>query len=337
MNKISNNPVYDISLSYQKTAAMKAAIELDIFTHIGNSCLSVEQISDITGCSSRGVRILCDFLCVIGFLEKKEGLYNLLADAKRFLDRKSPYCLSGIMDFYAAPEIVSLIMNDPQSYVRAGGASGLTHVSPDNPIWVKFARAMIPFASVTAKRTAAYISGRSMCPRKVLDIAAGHGLFGIEVANLISDASVTAIDWANVLEIAETNAGLAGLAARYKTMSGNIFEVDWGNNYDLILLPNILHHFGREECVCLLDKAKASLAGDGSIFVIDIMPNPDRVSPPEQAAFAMLMLATTPRGDAYTRAEYETMAGSAGLIPVDSMHLLPTPQTLLEFKRLTRK
>lgn len=337
MNKISNNPVYDISLSYQKTAAMKAAIELDIFTHIGNNCMSVEQISDITGGSLRGVRILCDFLCVIGFLEKKEGLYNLSADAKRFLDRKSPSCLSDIIDFYAAPEIVSLVMNDPQSYVRAGGASGLTHISPDNPIWVKFARAMVPFASITAKRTAAYISARSMRPRKILDVAAGHGLFGIEAARLISDASVVAIDWDNVLDVATANAASAGLVDRYKTISGNAFEVDWGNNYDLILLPNILHHFDQDGCIRLLNKAKASLTINGSVFVIDIMPNPDRVSPSEQAAFAFLMLATTPRGDAYTRAEYETMAGSAGLILTDSMQLLPTPQTLLEFKRLNQE
>jgi len=332
MDKISNNPVYDISLSYQKTAALNAAIKLDIFTTIGNRSLSAEQIADVTGASLRGVRILCDFLCVIGLLKKNTNLYNLSMEAKRFLDRSSPYCLADIIDFFAAPEIISLIMNDPPSYVITGGASGLTNVSPDNSVWIRFARAMVPFVSVTAKRTAAFISNRSLHPRKVLDIAAGHGLFGIEVANVWGDASVMAIDWSNVLEVAKKNAELAGMAERYKTISGNAFEIDWGDNYDLILLANILHHFDQDGCVRLLCKAKGSLAVDGSVFVIDIMPNPDRVSPPEEAAFAFLMLATTPNGDAYTCAEYEAMAGAAGLTLADSMHLLPTPQTLLQFK-----
>jgi len=190
MHNISNNPVYDISLAYQKTAALNAAIKLDIFTTIGDRCLSAEQIADLTGSSLRGVRIICDFLCVIGLLKKNTNLYNLSVDAKRFLDRASPYCLADTIDFYAAPEIVSLIMNDPASYVIRGGASGLTNVSPDNPVWVKFARAMVPFVSVTAKRTAAFISNRSLHPRKVLDIAAGHGLFGIEAAKVIKDSSV---------------------------------------------------------------------------------------------------------------------------------------------------
>jgi len=332
MNNISNNAVYDISLSYQKTAALSAAIKLDLFTTIGKRCLSVEQIAEVTGSSLRGVRILCDFLCVIGLLEKNTNLYNLAVDAKRFLDRSSPHCLADLIDFLAAPEIVSLVMNDPPAYVIRGGTSGLSNLSPDNPVWVRFAQAMVPFASVTAKRTAAFIANRSMHPRKVLDIAAGHGLFGIEVASAISDASVMAIDWANVLEVAKGNADLAGLADRYKTTSGNAFEVDWCDNYDLILLPNILHHFDQDGCVHLLCKAKESLAIDGSVFVIDIMPNPDRVSPPEQAAFAFLMLATTPNGDAYTCTEYETMAGAAGLTLVDSMQLFPTPQTLLQFR-----
>ena len=334
-SKISDNPIYEISLSYQKTAALQAAIKLDIFTKIGDQNLSAEQISSSTGASLRGVRILCDFLCVISLLEKNKIFYNLSPEAKRFLDRKSPHCLADIINYLAAPEIISLIMNDPTSYVIKGGASGLTNISPDNPVWVRFAKAMVPFASITAKRTAAYIAKKAMQLRKVLDIAAGHGLFGIEAAKVASDAIVTAIDWFNVLEVAKRNAELAGLADRYKTMNGNVFEIDWGNGYDLILLPNILHHFDHNGCSRLLGKAKNSLSIDGSVFVIDIMPNPDRISPPEQAAFAFLMLATTPQGDAYTCAEYEMMAKTAGLTLVDSMQLLPTPQTLMEFKNLS--
>lgn len=336
-NKIADNPVFEISLSYQKTAALVAAIKLDIFTKIGDQSLSAEQISSSIGASTRGVRILCDFLCVIAILEKKSNLYNLSTEAKRFLDKKSTYCLADTVDFLAAPEIISLTMNDPTSYVLKGGSSGLASIAPDNPVWVKFAKAMVPAASLTAKRTAAYIAKKSLKPRKVLDIAAGHGLFGIEVANAVSDAVVMAIDWANVLEEAKKNAEKAGLANRYNTMSGNAFEINWDDDYDLILFPNILHYFDRDKCVYLLGKAKNSLAKNGSVLVIDFMPNPDRISPPQQATFAFLMLSTSPQGDAYTYDEFEIMAKDAGLTLTDSMQLLPTPETLLEFKHLNKE
>lgn len=334
MNPLSANPVYDISLSYQKTAAMSAAIKLDIFTIIGGSRKSAQQIAEAAGCSVRGVRILCDFLCVIGLLEKDTDLYNLGDDAKRFLDRSSPACIADIIDFFAAPETVDQVMRDSVSYIKAGGASGLTNVSSDNPVWVKFALAMVPFSSVEAKRTAAYMAKRAMKPRHVLDVAAGHGLFGIEAAKLSGDAFVTAIDWANVLEVAKKNASAAGLAERYRTVSGNAFDVDWGTGYDLILLPNILHHFDPQGCIRLLAKSKQSLCEGGSVFIIEMVPNADRISPPEQAAFAFLMLATTPLGDAYTAGEYEEMAQKAGLSLANSMRLLPTPVTLMEFKNL---
>jgi 2-polyprenyl-3-methyl-5-hydroxy-6-metoxy-1,4-benzoquinol methylase len=337
MNKISDNLVYETCLSYQKTAALQAAVKLDIFTKIGNQSLSADQISSSTGSSLRGIRILCDFLCIIGFLEKHSNLYTLSVESKRFLDRGSPYFLADITDFFAAPEIVSLIMDDPKSYVIKGGSSGLASVSPDNPIWLKFAQAMVPFSSITAKRTASYITKKSMQPRKVLDVGAGHGLFGIEVANVVSNASITAIDWANVLEVAKRNAELAGLSDRYKVINGNVFEMDWGNGYDLVLISNILHHFEREKCILLFGKARSSLSSDGCVLVIDIMPNPDRISPPEQAAFAFLMLATTPQGDAYTCAEYEKMAKTAGLILMNSIQLLPTWQTLMEYRHSNKE
>jgi 2-polyprenyl-3-methyl-5-hydroxy-6-metoxy-1,4-benzoquinol methylase len=152
------------------------------------------------------------------------------------------------------------------------------------------------------------------------------------VAKIVIDALITAIDWPNVLEVASNNARVAVIEERYKTISGNAFEMDWGGKYDLILMANILHHFDQEGCVQMLSKAKESLSVSGSVFVIDIMPNPDRVSPPEQAAFAFLMLATTPRGDAYVCEEYEAMAKEAGLAIVESRRLPPTPQTLMEFK-----
>ncbi len=163
----------------------------------------------------------------------------------------------------------------------------------------------------------------------MLDIAAGHGLYGIEVAKAFPDAFVTALDWTEVLAVALANAEKAGVHRRYRTMPGNLFEVDWGKEFDIILLPNILHHFDEEGCITLLRKVKASLASGGRALIIDFMPNPDRVSPPIQAMFALFMLATTPSGDAYTAQELEQMGKAAGFQNTSSRALIPTPHTLV--------
>ena len=136
-------------------------------------------------------------------------------------------------------------------------------------------------------------------------------------------AQLVALDWAPVLAVARENAQRAGLANRFSTIAGDAFEVDLGSGYDLVLLPNFLHHFNKENCVRLLKKVRAALRARGWVAIVDFVPNPDRVSPPEAATFSFVMLASTPEGDAYTGAEYEEMLASAGFRAVESHELPP--------------
>jgi ubiquinone/menaquinone biosynthesis C-methylase UbiE len=325
----SDNPFYKNALAYQTTAALVAAVKLDIFSLIGAGSNTADLLSSATSASVRGLRILCDYLTVIGLLNKQESTYVLTPPAKRYLDSSSSAALASSIDFFAAPEMISLLLNDPVSYVRNGGAVGLGNLSPDNPIWVRFAKAVAPFAAPTAKRVAFYVSGLKERPNTILDVAAGHGLYGIEVARVCAEAFVTAVDWEGVLTVARANAERAGINDRYQTVPGSAFDVDWGHGFDLVLVPNFLHHFSRGQCVALLRKVKNSLSSNGRVLIIEFVPNEDRVSPPLQATFAFWMLASTPGGDAYTIDELESMAADAGFARTTARALLPTPQTLV--------
>ena len=294
--------------------------------------MSLDDLVTRTNASIRGLRILCDYLTVIGLLKKQHSRYSLTHAAGVFLDEKSPSAIGRSIDFLAAPEMLDLFLSDPASYVRRGGSSGLAHVSPDNPVWVRFAKAMMPFAAATAKRVVAYISTFPDAPYTVLDIAAGHGLYGIEVAKVFPEALVTAVDWAEVLTVARTNAEKAGVADRFRLIAGNALDLDWGGDFDLILLPNFLHHFDFDACTSLLRKVKGNLAVGGQALSVDFVPEEDRVSPAIPVMFAFQMLATTPNGDAYTSSELDTMAKRAGFRGATSRPLPPTPETLIIFE-----
>jgi ubiquinone/menaquinone biosynthesis C-methylase UbiE len=326
------NPIFDMAMAYQKTAALIAAVKLDIFSVIGPETVSLDDLVSRTGASRRGLRILCDYLTVIGLLAKKGSCYSLTHIASTFLDESAPLAMGKIVDFVAAPEILDLFLNDPVSYVRRGGSSGLANVSPDHPVWVRFAKAAVPFAAATAKRVAAHVAKFPDPPYTVLDIAAGHGLFGIEVAKNLPEVIVTAVDWAQVLAVARVNAEAAGVVDRLHLLAGNALEMDWGSDFDLILLANFLHHFDFETCTSLLRRVKASLAVGGQALAIDLVPNEDRVSPPTPAMFAFWMLATTPSGDAYTIRELDEMARNAGFRGATTRSLAPTPESLIIFE-----
>ena len=116
-------------------------------------------------------------------------------------------------------------------------------------------------------------------------------------------AEIVAVDWAGVLTVATANAKRAGVQDRYRTKPGDAFTVDYGDGYDIVLLTNFLHHFDLPTCTGLLRKVAAALKPGGRAVILEFVPNPDRVSPPMAAGFSLMMLATTPAGDAYTLAE----------------------------------
>ncbi|MGO4566574.1 methyltransferase [Rhizobium sp. 2YAF20] len=333
MGKVSPALLVDAMFGFRKTAAIKAAIELDVFTAIGGNGATAHSLGTATGASERGMRILCDFLVVGGFLTKTDDLYELTPSSQVFLNRQSPAYMGSAIEFVAAPEIARLFLDDPSAFVRNGGSVGLANVAPDNPVWIRFARAMGSFVASSAESLAAEIAQWPTPPRRVLDIAAGHGLFGIEVAKVLPKAEIVAVDWRSVLALAEENAKHAGIADRFRILPGNAFEVDWGTDYDLILLPNFLHHFDLETCVVLLQKVRGSLSAQGNVVAVEFVPNDDRVSPPFPASFSWEMLATTPRGDAYTEKDLMEMARSAGFSGISTRALPPSPASLIFFKR----
>jgi hypothetical protein len=54
------------------------------------------------------------------------------------------------------------------------------------------------------------------------------------------------------------------------------------------------------------------LSDGGKIITLEFIPNEDRISPPEVAEFCLIMLTTTPAGDAYTFSEYQRMFRNTG-------------------------
>jgi len=163
----------------------------------------------------------------------------------------------------------------------------------------------------------------------VLDIAAGHGLFGIEVAKQNPEAHVVALDWAHVLEVALENAENAGVTGRYKLLAGSAFDVDYGGPYDVVLLTNFLHHFDVPTCVELLRKVRASMKPGGRAAALEFVPNEDRVTPPMAASFSLTMLLTTAAGDAYTFHELESMFLEAGFTGITAHPVPRAPHTVV--------
>ena len=322
--------LFDTINAHQRTEAIKTAIELNLFTAIAEGKTTAPEIAQGCQSSERGTRILCDYLVIIGFLTKEKGKYGLTPDSAVFLDKHSPAYMGSVIDFMLSPMLTDNFKHLTEAVKKGGSAADDDAVvAPDHPVWVKFARAMAPMMAMPSQLLARLADPNANQKLKILDIAAGHGLFGLAFARQNPQAEVTAVDWPNVLEVAKENAQSAGVSDRYQTRPGSAFDVDYGSGYDIVLLTNFLHHFDTPSCEALLRKVRASLAEGGRAVTLEFVPNDDRVTPPQAAAFSIMMLGATPGGDAYTFAELERMFSNAGFTHSELHELPPTIQRVV--------
>ena len=324
----------ETAFAIQRTCSIRAAVDLEVFTAIKEGQNTTSALADRCGASERGMRMLVDYLVMLGFLTKSENTYALTQDSDAFLVKTSPAYLGGTLEFLLSPTLFGGLCRLTEA-IRNGGTAldDQGTIAEKHPEWVTFARAMVPMMVGPANWIADHLvsTGGTIC--KVLDVAAGHGIFGVEIAKRFPRAEITAVDWPNVLTVARENANAASLGDRYRTIPGNAFEVDFGQGYDVVLLTNFLHHFGTPECEDFLRKVRASLTPDGRVITLEFVPNDDRISP-ASADFALIMLVTTPAGDAYTFKEWDAMFRNAGFgrselhaVPNSKEHVVVTHQS----------
>jgi ubiquinone/menaquinone biosynthesis C-methylase UbiE len=315
--------IRSLMMGYQKTAALRAAVDLHVFTAISRGATNVAAIAECCHASRRGIRILCDFLVIEGLLEKENETYRCTADNAALLDERSPQYMGGMLQFLHAPRFWEAAIHLTET-VRTGRTTLGDGIAGDEAEeWVAFASHMQPMAAGPSQFIAQLVTMEEK-PKRVLDIAAGHGLYGIAVAKLAPEAEVVAQDWPKVLAVAEENARVAGVQKRHSLLPGSAFAVDFGTGFDLVLVTNFLHHFDEGTCVGFLKKVCAAMVPGGRLVTLEFIPNEDRVSPPRAAAFSLNMLLQTPAGDAYTESELFRMLNAAGFGDHD---VVPVPQS----------
>ena len=330
MNRPTPERIFNTLTAFQSSAALKAAIELDLFTLIGEGATTSAALAQKTCAAERGLRILCDYLTIYGFLAKENNSYGLTQESAIFLSRRSPGYIGSAADFLTSDRSIANYRSLTAA-VRKGGtvAGDGSNTAPDDEAWITFARSMAPMTGISASFIADLAGAGEGHPMTVLDIAASHGMFGIAIARKNPQAQIVALDWPNVLQVAVENAAAAGVGNRLATIAGSAFDVELGSGYDSVLITNLFHHFDAAGCEKLMRRAHGALKSGGKVFTLEFVPNEDRISPPMAAAFSLIMLANTDAGDAYTFAEYDKMFRNSGFAST-TLHQVPDmPQQVL--------
>lgn len=319
----------ETAFAFQRTAALRAAVGLDVFTAIGEGHATPAALAERCGAAERGVRGLCDLLVAIGLLDLSDGRYVMAPDAATYLDRRSPAFIGDALDFAASETVLKAVLSDPVKVVRDGGTVlGATEqfTAPDHASWTVYARAVAPMMARSAALLAELVTRQEGSVGRILDIAAGPGQNGIALARRLPEAEVTAVDWPSVLEIAQENARSAGIGDRWRPLPGSALEAELGGPYDVILVARFLPLLGPRPRETLLRRLHAALAPRGRLVALQVVLNDDRVSPPFAAMMNFNMLATTPSGQVPTAGEIEAALRAAGFGHLEWHDLPPSDE-----------
>jgi O-methyltransferase domain/Dimerisation domain len=329
MPAVSPQRIFETLEAFRRTAALRAAIELDIFTAIAEGTNTTAMLAKRCSASERGLGILASYLVMIGFLQKHGETYSLAADAAAFLDRRSFACLGAAAAEALSGKALVAAFATLTEAVRHGGTTlqGGGTLAPEHPVWVEFARAMRVPGAFLAHLLGECLDKEAKRPSKVLDIAAGHGLYGIEFAKRNPDAEVFAVDWPEVLAIARGNADIAGVGPRFHSIPGDALTVDFGTGYDLALITNFLPDL--DSTTAKLKRIHSVLVKDGRVAAFELMLDDDRTSPPAAVSLNLTLLATTPGGEARTPSQLAKSLESAGFGRVELRELPPAPNRVM--------
>jgi ubiquinone/menaquinone biosynthesis C-methylase UbiE len=318
--------VWETITGHQRSAALKAGVELGVFNALRDGPITAAELASRAGVAERPMRILCNFLTVQGLIAKSDEHYSHTPTSATFLDSQSPASMAPTLPFLMNEKIMESAHLLTETIRRNRTALKEPLAGDEVREWVTFARSMQPMMAAAAEFIAGVIL-RSGTPAKVLDVAASHGLFGMAVARLAPQCEIVAQDFPSVLEVTADNARRAGIPIT--VLPGSAFTAELGTGYDAVIVTNLFHHFDCSDNIALMKRFHAALSPGGRMLTLEFVPNEDRVSPPVPASFALMMLANTPAGNAYTMSDYNAMLDAAGFgareimdVPMSSERLI---------------
>jgi ubiquinone/menaquinone biosynthesis C-methylase UbiE len=310
---VSPDRIMQFAWGYAPPLIMEAAIQNGVFDAVDAGPKTVGETATATGASERGLRAIMNALVGLGLLAKSaDEQYSLTPESAAFLVSSKPSYMGGFLrraSTHMVPRWLELsdIVRTGQSKVQANQET--TGVE----FFQGFVADLFPLSYPATQVLATDLGlDKATAPVRVLDIAAGSGVWGIGLAKRSPQVSVTAVDWAGVLDVTRNMVGKHGLTDRFTFIAGDLNTGDFGSGYNVATLGHILHSEGEQRSRALVKKVFQALAPGATIAVAEFLVNDDRTGPPNGLIFAVNMLMGTDAGDTWSFNEIAGWLKEAG-------------------------
>ena len=310
--RVTPERLMQFGFSYAPPLIIGAAVSNKVFDTLAGGPKSVDEVSRETGASARGLRAIMNALVGLELLTKRDGKYALTPESENFLVRNKPGTLAGFFSMDRL-RLIQLWMRLDE-IVRTGQPAEARNLEgPGTEFFTELVENIIPTSYGSAQVLADHLNvADATNPVRVLDLAAGSGIWGIALAQKSPRVEVTAVDWAGMIPTTKRITQKFGVSDRFKYIEGDLLDADFGGGYDIATLGHILHSEGEERSRKLLNKTAPALKSGATIAIGEWLVNDERTEPLNGLIFAVNMLVNTERGDTFSFNEIKSWLEETG-------------------------
>ncbi len=304
--------IMQFTWGYVPTLILEAAIHHRVFDVLDDGPKTLQETAAETGASERGLRAIMNALVGLNFLAKTDGeRYTLTPESETFLVSTKPSFQGGVLK-HSTEQLIPHFLHLKEVVGTGKAAMSVNQQGAGSDFFQNFVVDIFPTSYPSAKVLAKHLALGSSDAVRVLDLAAGSGVWGIALAQSGLHVTVTAVDWVDVLPATRKTVARFGLTDRFAFVAGDLDSADFGRGHNVATLGHILHSEGEARSRTLLRKVFDALAPGGTIAIAEFLVNEDRTGPVGSLLFAANMLVNTDDGDTFSFEQIRNWLEAAG-------------------------
>ncbi len=327
--KLTPERLQQFGFAYAPPLIISAAVNNKVFDALEGGPKTVEQLKKETGSFARGLRAIMDALVGLELLKKdRQSRYSLTPESQAFLISEKPGSLAGFFGSIL-PVMISRWLRLTDIVRNGRPAVAVNQETEGTEFFSQLVETIIPMSYPGAQKLADHLKvAKAKEQLRVIDLAAGSGIWGIAVAHKSPQVRVTAVDWAGMIPTTKRITEKFGVRDRFDFIEGDLSKANFGSGYDVATLGHILHSEGEQRSRQLLKKTFRALKSGGTIAIAEWLVNDDRTKPLPSLMFSVQMLVNTEKGDTFSFNEIKKWLDDAGFKKVRKLEA-PGPSPLI--------
>ena len=318
------HPMLDVLVAPLQARALIAAEGAAVFKALAEKDESTANLARRLALDVSCLDLVLRLLWSMGYLKQRAGCWSLTRLGRKHFGAGAPRPFGDFVAF-GAPQWDWIGRLD--EVLRTGQGVEI-HRSLTAPDWILYQRAMAEMArdfATFVARELPVAAGSRLC----LDVAGSHGLIGAALCRAHPGLKSIVLDRAEAIPEARKLATEAGITDVVSFRECDLLRDDYGEEADVVVLANILHHFDEETNRAILGRARRALRRGGTIGIFDIEA-PPKGAPPEAAGdAAALFFRITSNSACFSGDQYGTWLEQAGFSRPRAVRSVLLPSRLL--------